>query len=76
MSAPGFWHDQQSAQAVVQQVKALKSWIDPFESINGRVQAASELEEMLAVEPDADAHVHALGRTQRLCRRDSRSERR
>jgi peptide chain release factor 2 len=54
MSAPGFWNDQQGAQAVVQQVKAAKSWIDPFDSISGRVQTAGELEEMLASEPDAD----------------------
>ena len=29
MAAPDFWNDQQAAQAVVQQVKALKSWIEP-----------------------------------------------
>ena len=52
MSAPGFWGDQQAAQAVVQQVKALKSWLEPFEAISGRVLSASELEEMLALEPD------------------------
>ena len=52
MSAPGFWGDQQAAQAVVQQVKALKSWLEPFEAISGRVQSAGELEEMLALEPD------------------------
>lgn len=54
MSAPGFWGDQQAAQAVVQQVKALKNWIEPFDSISGRTQAAIELEEMLAAEPDDD----------------------
>jgi peptide chain release factor 2 len=54
MSAPGFWNDQQGAQAVVQQVKALKGWIEPFDSIIGRVRTARELEDMLAIEPDAD----------------------
>jgi peptide chain release factor 2 len=54
MSAPGFWNDQQGAQVVVQQVKAVKSWIDPFDAISGRVQTAGELEEMLASEPDAE----------------------
>src|SRR5262245_7201886 len=54
MSAPGFWNDQQGAQVVVQQVKALKNWIDPFDAMSGRVQSAMELEEMLAAEPDAD----------------------
>jgi peptide chain release factor 2 len=54
MSAPGFWNDQQGAQAVVQQVKGLKGWVEPFDSISGRVQSAIELEEMLVLEPDAD----------------------
>jgi peptide chain release factor 2 len=52
MSAPGFWNDQQNAQAVVQQVKAVKVLLDPFDAISGRVQSASELEDMLAAEPD------------------------
>ena len=54
MSAPGFWNDQQGAQAVVQQVKAVKNWVEPFDSIHGRVLSATELEEMLAAEPDEE----------------------
>jgi peptide chain release factor 2 len=54
MAAPGFWNDQQGAQSVVQQVKAVKGWVESYDSINGRVQSTSELEEMLDVEPDAD----------------------
>ena len=67
MSAPGFWDNQQNAQAIVQQVKAVKGWVEPFESVNGRVQSAQELEEMLALEPDAeldaevDREVSSLG---------------
>jgi peptide chain release factor 2 len=52
MSAPGFWNDQQGAQAVVQQVKTLKGWLDPFDRLSGRVASALELEEMLAGDPD------------------------
>ena len=52
MSAPGFWNDQQGAQTVVQQVKAVKGWVESFDSIGARVQSVSELEEMLAAEPD------------------------
>ncbi|HEY6826589.1 MAG TPA: peptide chain release factor 2 [Gemmatimonadaceae bacterium] len=54
MAAPGFWNDQQQAQAVVQQVKAAKGWVDPYDSISGRVASARELDEMLAVEPDPE----------------------
>jgi peptide chain release factor 2 len=54
MSAPGFWDNQQNAQAVVQQVKAVKAWLEPFDNVSGRVQSAQELEEMLALEPDEE----------------------
>ena len=67
MAEPGFWTDQQSAQAVVQQVKALKGWIDPFERVAGRLTSAQDLEEMLVADPDdelsreLDAEVSSLG---------------
>jgi peptide chain release factor 2 len=54
MSAPGFWNDQQAAQSVVQQVKAVKGWVEPFDAISGRIESARELEELLAGEPDAE----------------------
>jgi peptide chain release factor 2 len=52
MAAAGFWSDQESAQAAVQQVKELKGWIDPRDRIAGRITAARELDELLASEPD------------------------
>ena len=52
MAEPGFWSEQSAAQAVVQQVKTAKNWVDPFDTISGRVENARELEEMLALEPD------------------------
>src|SRR4051812_11272221 len=54
MSAPGFWNEQQAAQSVVQQGKAVKVWIEPFDAISARVQSAIELEEMLSLEPDEE----------------------
>jgi peptide chain release factor 2 len=54
MIAPGFWGDQQAAQAVVQQMKGLKAWIEPFDAVESRTRNARELEEMLAAEPDAE----------------------
>ncbi len=54
MSAAGFWTDQARAQPVVQEVRGLKVWIDPFDAMVGRVQSASELEEMLAQDPDEE----------------------
>jgi len=54
MSAAGFWNDQQNAQVVVQQVKAVKAWVEPFDALSGRVESAREIEEMLIAEPDAE----------------------
>ncbi|HEY2376171.1 MAG TPA: peptide chain release factor 2 [Gemmatimonadaceae bacterium] len=54
MAEAGFWNDQQAAQAVVQQVKALKGWIDPFEKIEGRLGSAQDLEALLASDPDEE----------------------
>jgi peptide chain release factor 2 len=58
MAAPGFWNDQQAAQAAVQQIKAVKIWVEPFDAIAGRIESARELEEMLQSEPE----ISALGR--------------
>jgi peptide chain release factor 2 len=54
MTDAGFWNDQERAQAVVQQVKSLKSWVDSFGGIEQRLRSATELAEMLDVEPDEE----------------------
>ena len=33
MADADFWNNQEAAQDVVQQVKALKSWVEPFEKL-------------------------------------------
>ena len=54
MADPGFWSAQERAREVVQEVKTLKNWIEPFDRLDGRVTSGLELGELLAVEPDAD----------------------
>jgi peptide chain release factor 2 len=54
MADAGFWNNQERAQSVVQQVKALKGWVDSFGALEARVQSAIELTEMLDAEPDAE----------------------
>jgi peptide chain release factor 2 len=66
MSAAGFWNDQEKAQSVVQQVKTVKGWIEPYDSMTGRVQSASELEEMLALEPDEELSAEVDREIERL----------
>ncbi len=53
MADPAFWNAQERAREVVQEVKTLKGWLDPFEKLTGRIQSAVELCELLAMEPDA-----------------------
>jgi peptide chain release factor 2 len=52
MAESGFWNDQTTAQSVVQQVKTLRGWIEPFDALTGRVTSSLELEEMLAADRD------------------------
>ena len=52
MASAGFWSDQETARGVVQQVKELKGWIEPYDRLAGRISAALELDELLASEPD------------------------
>lgn len=54
MADAGFWNAQERARTVVQEVKTLKNWIDPFDRLMGRIQSARELDELLAMEHDAD----------------------
>ena len=54
MASPDFWNNQEVAQGMVQQVKTLKSWVDPFDAMIGRCQSARELSELLDLEPDAE----------------------
>lgn len=48
-----FWGNQDNARNVVQRVKALKGWIEPFDRLAGRITSARELNELLDAEPDA-----------------------
>src|SRR4051812_26045679 len=67
MGSPDFWNNQESAQGIVQQVKALKNWVEPFEALTARVRSTQELFELLEMEPDAemaaelDAEIERIG---------------
>ncbi|MEY4007081.1 MAG: hypothetical protein RLZZ467_93, partial [Gemmatimonadota bacterium] len=54
MADPGFWNAQERARGVVQEVKVLKNWIEPWDRLDGRVAGALELAELLTLEPDAE----------------------
>ena len=52
MSETDFWNRQESAQEVLQDVKKLRNWIDPFDKLAARIQSARELDELLRESPD------------------------
>ncbi len=52
MAEPAFWNDQEAARDVVQQVKVLKTWVEPYDQLVARVTSARELDELLTAEPD------------------------
>jgi len=66
MGANDFWNNQELAQSVVQQVKALKNWVEPFESLVARVASARELAELLDAEPDAEMDAELEAEVERI----------
>jgi peptide chain release factor 2 len=54
MSEADFWNKQESAQQVLQEVKALRNWLDPYEKLTARLKSASELDELLKESPDPE----------------------
>ena len=52
MTQPGFWNDSERARAVVEEVKILKRWIDPFDDLTSRLHDAQELASLEDDDPD------------------------
>lgn len=61
MADPGFWNNQENAQAVLLEVKSLRNWIEPYDKLHGRVESALELDEMLeeGSEPEMERELDA-----------------
>jgi peptide chain release factor 2 len=66
MGDADFWSNQERAQGIVQQVKALKNWVDPFEALVSRVAGARELAELLDVEPDVGMQAELAADVERI----------
>src|SRR5438045_1073496 len=54
MADPGFWSNQEKAQATLQEVKTLRGWIDPHDKLNDRIVSAIELDELLQDSPEPE----------------------
>jgi peptide chain release factor 2 len=49
---PGFWADPEAARTSVQEIKTLKNWLTPYDTLNQRLEGALEMAELLDAEPD------------------------
>jgi len=54
MAEGSLWSDQERARSVVQEVKDLKQWIEPFQGLKKRADDARDLSELLAAESHID----------------------
>ncbi|MGH7719443.1 MAG: peptide chain release factor 2 [Gemmatimonadaceae bacterium] len=53
MTEPTFWDDNEKAREVIQRVNTIKGWLEPYDRLAARTRDALELEQMVAVEEDA-----------------------
>ena len=54
MSEADFWNRQDTAQEVLQEVKALRNWLDPYDKLTARLESAAELDALLRESPDPE----------------------
>ena len=52
MAEGSVWGDPERARKVVEEVKTLKRWLDPYAGLRKRVDEGRELSELLAAEAD------------------------
>jgi len=57
MAAPDFWNDREQAQAVVAELKLLKSLIEPLEAMAGGAEDLQVLAELAAEDPEAEVEL-------------------
>jgi peptide chain release factor 2 len=57
----GFWSDPEAARTTVQEIKALKNWLTPYDTLHHRLEGAREMAELLEAEPD-EAMLADLGK--------------
>jgi peptide chain release factor 2 len=54
MAAPGFWDNQDSARASIEEANRLKGWVGPWKELAAKSSDLEAMAELLKEEPDAD----------------------
>jgi peptide chain release factor 2 len=49
---PGFWADPEAARTSVQEIKSLKNWLTPYDTLHQRLEGALEMAQLLEAEPE------------------------
>jgi peptide chain release factor 2 len=62
----GFWANPDSARRTVQELKTLRSWVEPWEELHGRLTSALEMAELLESEPDETMAAELAGEADAL----------
>ncbi len=66
MADAAFWNSQEKAQAVLQEAKTLRNWIEPYDKLVARASGALELDEMLAEGSEPEMERELEGEAEQL----------
>jgi len=66
MAGSGFWDNPEKAREVVEEVRRLRRWVEPFTELSRRLADARELADLLAQDPDADLEQGLAEEAQRI----------
>src|SRR3972149_2957710 len=54
MAAPGFWDVPERARQAVEELRQMKRWTEPYDTLRRRANDAVELADLIAADPDPD----------------------
>ncbi|MBI4502991.1 MAG: peptide chain release factor 2 [Gemmatimonadetes bacterium] len=74
MTAPGFWDDPDKARSIVEEVRQIKRWTEPFSDLTQRNRDASELAALLDSEPDEEIEKGLVAEAETLAKGIERLE--
>jgi peptide chain release factor 2 len=57
MTTPGFWDDPDKARQIVEEVRRIRRWTEPFDDLSRRLAEARELAQLVQQEPDEELAV-------------------
>jgi peptide chain release factor 2 len=66
MAAPDFWNDPDRAKTVVEEIRQLKRWTEPYADLERRVNDALELAALVEQDPDPDLEQQLAEEAERL----------